>query len=89
MKCFLIGASFLVFALVVLAQTMPPQDSAANAAHQISRVRAETTLANTHAPFHASWNSLAEYRTPDWFRDAKFGIFLHGGVYSVPAFGNE
>ena len=40
-------------------------------------------------PFHADWSSLAAYRTPDWFRDAKFGIFLHWGVYSVPAFANE
>jgi Alpha-L-fucosidase/Alpha-L-fucosidase C-terminal domain len=68
---------------------MRPQDSVANTAHQIARVRAETGLANTHAPFHASWDTLAAYRTPDWFRDAKFGIFLHWGVYSVPAFGNE
>ncbi|HET6216162.1 MAG TPA: alpha-L-fucosidase [Acidobacteriaceae bacterium] len=34
-------------------------------------------------------DSLAQYRTPEWFRDAKFGIFLHWGVYSVPAFANE
>jgi len=34
--------------------------------------------------------SIAEnYKIPDWFRDAKFGIFIHWGVYSVPAFGNE
>jgi alpha-L-fucosidase len=26
---------------------------------------------------------------PDWFKDAKFGIYFHWGVYSVPAFGNE
>jgi alpha-L-fucosidase len=26
---------------------------------------------------------------PDWYRDGKFGIFIHWGVYSVPAFGNE
>jgi alpha-L-fucosidase len=26
---------------------------------------------------------------PDWFRDAKFGVFLHWGAYTVPAFGNE
>jgi alpha-L-fucosidase len=26
---------------------------------------------------------------PAWFRDAKFGIFVHWGPYSVPAFGNE
>src|SRR6185312_15344219 len=40
-------------------------------------------------PFHANWDSLAAYRIPEWFRDAKFGIFIHWGVYSVPAFGNE
>src|SRR5579871_6932787 len=42
-----------------------------------------------HGPFQANWSSLAAYRTPDWFSDAKFGIFLHWGVYSVPAFANE
>ena len=26
---------------------------------------------------------------PDWFRRAKFGIFIHWGLYSVPAFSNE
>ena len=26
---------------------------------------------------------------PDWYLDAKFGIFIHWGVYAVPAFGNE
>jgi len=31
----------------------------------------------------------ANYKIPEWFRDAKFGIFIHWGVYSVPAFGNE
>ena len=39
--------------------------------------------------FQPSWNSLSHYRTPDWYRDAKFGIFIHWGVYSVPAFGSE
>ena len=29
------------------------------------------------------------YKIPEWFRDAKFGIFIHWGVYAVPAFGNE
>jgi alpha-L-fucosidase len=40
-------------------------------------------------PFRADWSSLAAYRSPEWFSDAKFGIFLHWGVYSVPAFANE
>jgi len=39
--------------------------------------------------YEASWESLAAYRVPDWFRDAKFGIFVHWGPYSVPAYGNE
>jgi alpha-L-fucosidase len=40
-------------------------------------------------PFRADWDSLRRYETPDWFRDAKFGIFIHWGLYSVPAFGDE
>jgi alpha-L-fucosidase len=43
----------------------------------------------TTGPFTPDWDSLGAYRVPAWFRDAKFGIFIHWGVYSVPAFGNE
>jgi alpha-L-fucosidase len=44
----------------------------------------------THdGPFRPDWNSLSQYKVPDWYRDAKFGIFIHWGVYSVPAFGSE
>src|SRR3954464_6450749 len=39
--------------------------------------------------YQATWQSLDTYNVPDWFRDAKFGIFIHWGVYSVPAFDNE
>ena len=39
--------------------------------------------------FKDNWESLSSYRTPEWFRDAKFGIFVHYGVYSVPAYGSE
>lgn len=40
-------------------------------------------------PFKPTWNSLEGYRAPRWFRNAKFGIFIHWGVFSVPAFQNE
>jgi alpha-L-fucosidase len=40
-------------------------------------------------PFRASWESLETYTVPEWYLDAKFGIFIHWGVYSVPAFDNE
>ena len=41
---------------------------------------------NTVAEDAPTWDSLAEHSTPQWFQDAKFGIFIHWGVYSVPAF---
>lgn len=40
-------------------------------------------------PYKAEWESLATHPTPKWFTDGKFGIFIHWGVYSVPAFGSE
>jgi len=40
-------------------------------------------------PFEATWESLLKYRVPRWYEDAKFGIFIHWGVYSVPAFLGE
>ncbi|HUA81565.1 MAG TPA: alpha-L-fucosidase [Dyella sp.] len=40
-------------------------------------------------PFRDDWVSLQNYRSPAWYDDAKFGIFIHWGVYSVPAFGSE
>lgn len=39
--------------------------------------------------YEADWASLQRYETPDWFKDAKFGIFIHWGPYAVPAFGSE
>src|SRR5271166_1441772 len=40
-------------------------------------------------PFRPDYESLSKYKVPEWYKDAKFGIFIHWGVYSVPAFGNE
>lgn len=39
--------------------------------------------------FKDSWNSLGNYKVPSWYEERKFGIFIHWGVYSVPAFGSE
>jgi len=38
-------------------------------------------------PYEARWESLDQRATPEWFHDAKFGIFIHWGLYSVPAWG--
>ncbi|NQU87209.1 MAG: alpha-L-fucosidase [Mariniphaga sp.] len=40
--------------------------------------------------YEPTWESLAQHNEePQWFQDAKFGIYFHWGVYSVPAFGSE
>jgi alpha-L-fucosidase len=36
-------------------------------------------------PYQASWESLNSRPVPQWFSDVKFGIFIHWGVYAVPA----
>jgi len=39
--------------------------------------------------YEASWESLDSRPTPDWYRDAKFGIFIHWGLYAVPSYSNK
>ena len=56
--------------------------SVAEALPQINQVIAQ-------GPYAATWDSLRGYSAPRWYEEAKFGIFIHWGVYSVPAFGNE
>jgi hypothetical protein len=40
--------------------------------------------ASAEDPFEPNWDTLLQYQCPDWFRDAKFGIFMHWGPQSVP-----
>jgi len=48
------------------------------------------TQAEGGGKYLADWESLKKHKAaPEWFRDAKFGIYFHWGVYSVPAFGSE
>ena len=50
-------------------------------------IMASPCMAQKYEP---AWESLAEHNeAPEWFQDAKFGIYFHWGVYSVPAFGDE
>lgn len=39
-------------------------------------------------PFDATFESLATFDCPDWFRDAKLGIWAHWGAQSVPRYGD-
>ncbi len=40
-------------------------------------------------PYSAEWSSLTDMEIPSWFSKAKFGIFIHWGLFSIPAFANE
>ena len=41
-------------------------------------------------PYKPTWASIRDlHRTPAWFNQAKFGIFIHWGLYSIPARINE
>ena len=41
------------------------------------------------AAYTPDWESLRRHQTPEWFRDAKFGLYFHWSLYSVPEFENE
>lgn len=46
-----------------------------------------TTLTFTaFSQYQPNWESLDKRETPQWWKDAKFGIFIHWGLYSVPAY---
>jgi len=47
------------------------------------------SLKNADYRYDANWESLKQYTVPEWYRDAKFGIFIHWGVYAVPAYGGD
>lgn len=43
----------------------------------------------SNSKFKDTWQSLAQYQVPNWYKQAKFGLFSHYGVYNVPQFGSE
>jgi len=50
----------------------------------------EKNNADLQSRYEKSWESLSNHEAaPKWYQDAKLGIYLHWGVYSVPAFGTE
>jgi alpha-L-fucosidase len=65
------------------------QRASAKYDEQRAAILKEVDRKDHDGPFRPDWESLQSYQVPEWYKDAKFGIFIHWGVYSVPAFGNE
>lgn len=61
--------------------------AALGASHKLSAAGAgQRTIAPGH--FQPTWDSLKQYRAPEWFRDAKFGMWAHWSAQCVPEAGD-
>jgi alpha-L-fucosidase len=80
-------ASLLMFAMLpqlVWAQSGP------QVTPEIVKAAADAKTPVAPGPFEANWDSIREhYTVPQWFIDAKFGITMHWGLFSVAAYHNE
>jgi alpha-L-fucosidase len=65
------------------------QQATAKFAPERQAILARVAAGMDQGPFRPDWVSLQKYQSPAWYDNAKFGIFIHWGVYSVPAFGSE
>ena len=62
------------------------QDSGAKSSGAAALGKGEAVAKGLYEP---NWASLKKYRCPDWFQDAKFGIFMHWSINSVVPGGND
>lgn len=53
-----------------------------------SLFQSNSSTAMHSGPFQPTWSSLSQYQVPDWFRDAKFGIWAHWGPQCEPERGD-
>ncbi len=65
------------------------QQSVAKYDGERNRLLAEADQQAHDGPYRPDWATLTKYQQPQWYKDAKFGIFIHWGVYSVPGAENE
>jgi alpha-L-fucosidase len=72
-----VSASFAAVVLAITAGVFGPACAAA-----------PDYLKIAPGPFRPEFESLQQYQCPDWFRDAKFGIWAHWGPQAVPMYGD-
>ncbi len=75
----LLAAAAVLAATPLLGQPLPPVPPVPGPAEP---------LAIAEGPFAPTYDSLARYQCPDWFRDAKLGFWAHWGPQAVPMFGD-
>lgn len=84
-KILLIAFLLLQSCLVVQENYEAPIET-----EETAEITGKTSAQTQKQKFQPSFESLEKVDpVPEWFKDAKFGIYFHWGVYSVPAFSNE
>ena len=82
--------AFFVVLLLALLPRLAPAQSGPQVTPEIvaAAVAAKTPVAP--GPVQPTWDSVRDhYTVPQWFIDAKFGITMHWGLFSVAAYHNE
>jgi alpha-L-fucosidase len=83
-------AIFLGVALLPIIASSSYAQSSPDETPAVVAAAAAEAPALAPGPVQPTWESIGQnYHDPDWYRDAKFGIFMHWGLYSVPAHGSE
>jgi alpha-L-fucosidase len=72
---------------LILASLMIQQTLVAQHSYQVS-IRTTGNEPVAKGKFEPTWQSLKQYETPDWFRNAKFGIWAHWGPQCQPGQGD-
>jgi len=83
------AAGLLFLALTITAAPARSQTPAPSFDARVAEIVRNVDDVVAKGPFAPSWSSLEGFTVPAWYEDGKFGIFIHWGLYSVPAFGNE
>ena len=79
-----LAATLAYTATPSLADDHATFEQATRAARELNR----TAVPVTAGPFGPTWDSLKQYQTPEWFRDAKFGVWAHWGPQCEPEQGD-
>jgi alpha-L-fucosidase len=80
---------FMLMAASALPLTVSAQSGPKATPEEVAAALVDTPKI-PNGPYEATWDSIkANYQTPQWFLDDKFGLFMHFGLYSVPAHQSE
>ena len=81
----IVCASALIFVGCIMGQHVQPAFAAGDSAGS----PVGDPGGDPGVKYEANWASLDQRPNPAWFEEAKFGIFIHWGVYSVPSWGEK